>query len=170
MTAVPDLAAWLRREIEADLAAARIIGAGGFMPERWDTDPPGQVNPDDIPASRQVTEAIGAAHEEVCGWVQLVAWNRLNNEPPEKDSRDSTSPVILVDNGRREFEHIIRQDPRNTVARCEAELAILGLHVPLEDTEPPMCVICLEHVDCRTVRLLGSGYRHRPGYDSSWAP
>ena len=41
--------AWLRREIEADLAAAKIIGAGGFAPERWDTEPPGQVNPEDIP-------------------------------------------------------------------------------------------------------------------------
>ena len=51
--------AWLRREIERDLSAARIIGAGGFEPQRWDTQPPGQVNPEHIPASDEVSVALG---------------------------------------------------------------------------------------------------------------
>lgn len=205
MSGAEGLVAWLREQIEADLAAARIIGAGGFAPQRWDADPPGQVNPEKIPASRQVTEAIGACHEEVCGWVQIVAYDRLNNEPPEADCRDSTAPVILVDNGRREFEHIIRNDPRNTVARCEAELGILDAHrLVVADRGLPEqgqswgsargYRIIAEHPDekdieraagmhwdldcreyrkrfpCRTVRLLGTGYKHRPGYQESWAP
>ena len=197
MSGPPDMMTWLRREIERDLLVATMISAGGFAPQRWDTEPPGQVNPEDITASRQVTEIIGAQHEEVAGWVQIVAYDRLNNEPPEKDCRDGTSPVILVDNGRREFEHIIRHDPRNEAARCEAALAVLDEHYILhrEDrsevyeefsvTPHPGaegcdygCVTC--HYRgmgsvwgkgyCRTVRLLASGYRNRPRYAAQWAP
>jgi len=190
--------AWLRKEIERDLSAACIIGAGGFEPQRWDTEPPGQVNPEHIPASNEVSAALGLDSEEApCGWVQVVAYDRLNTEPPERDSRDSTAPVVLADSGRRAFEHIVRHDPRNEAARCEAELAILDEHYILhrEDrsevyeefsvTPHPGaegcdygCVTC--HYRgmgsvwgkgyCRTVRLLASGYRNRPRYAAQWAP
>jgi Family of unknown function (DUF6221) len=123
-----DPVAWLRKQIEGDLAAAKIISDGGFSPERWDTEPPGQVNPEAIPQNDAVTAALGCEPEYICGWVQLVAYSKLNNEPDEAYSRDSEAPFALVDNGRREFDHIIRHDPRNAAADCEAKLAILDEH------------------------------------------
>ena len=189
--------AWLRKTIEGDLAAAKIIGTGGFAPQRWDTEPPGQVNPEHIPASDQVSAALGLDREEAPGgWGEIVAYDRLNNEPPERDGRDSTAPVMLVDSGRREFDHIIRHDPRNVVADCEAKLAILETHHILhrydrseayeEFSVTPHpgargcdfgCVTC--HYRgmggvwgqgyCLTVRQLASAYRHRPGYrEEDW--
>lgn len=126
-----DGTAWLRAQIEADLAAAKIISAGGFAPELWDTEPPGQVNPGDIPQGDAVTAALGCAPEYICGWVQVVAYDKFSDEPDEAYQRDSGAPFALVDNGRREVDHIIRNDPRNVVARCEAELAILDEHARL---------------------------------------
>jgi hypothetical protein len=193
-----DPVAWLRAQIEADLAAARIINAGGFSPQRWDTEPPGQVNPDDIPQSDAVTAALGCDPEYICGWVQIVAYDKLNNEPDEAYGRDSEAPFALVDNGRREFEHIIRHDPRNVVADCEAKLAILDEHYILRSSDTNEayeefsvvpwgvkggsgdqdsgCVTChyygmggvKGYGICRTVRLLLAAYKHRSGYDERW--
>jgi hypothetical protein len=194
-----DPVAWLRAEVKADLSAARIINAGGFSPQRWDTEPPGQVNPDEIPQSRAVTDALGCDPAYICGWVQLVAYDKLNNEPDEAYGRDSGAPFALVDNGRREFEHIIRHDPRNEIARCEAELAILDEHAltwpdgepeyesldePVADSRggvhyvpvrggvvpPYVCRTCGydDGQPCKTVRLLASGYKHRPGYAAAF--
>ena len=73
-------------------------------------------------------------------------------------------------------------EARERAARCEAELAILDEHASDGDQVDPECTGCAarhpEYCECdtaapwpcRTVRLLGSGYRHRAGYDSSCAP
>jgi Family of unknown function (DUF6221) len=91
-------------------------------------------------------------------------------------------------------------DPRDTIARCEAELAILDEHYILtnDDRSPDYeefsvvpwgakggagdqgcgCVACHYYAQggvkgygiCRTVRLLGSAYKHQPGYREEWAP
>jgi hypothetical protein len=170
-----DPVAWLRAEVEADLSAARIISSGGFSPQRWDTEPPGQVNPDHIPQDAAVTAALGCEPEYVCGWVQLVAYDKLNNAPDEAYGRDSEAPFALVDNGRREFEHIIRHDPRNEAARCEAALAILdecetALRIArtYKDGDGALALACAKTWR-DAVRLLARGYRHRPGYrEEDW--
>lgn len=179
------MAAWTRKQIEADLAAAMIISAGGFSPERWDTEPPGQVNPEDIPQSDAVTAALGCDTDAICGWVQVVAYGKLNNEPDEEYRRDSTGPVALIDNGRREVEHIIRHDPRSVVADCEAKLAILDEHKGVASeygghgfkSGEMACDSCGTDdswygvaYPCRTVRLVAAGYRHRSGYQEAWKP
>lgn len=71
-------------------------------------------------------------------------------------------------------------DPADTIARCEAELAILDLHggewldQDLADGDYRVRQVCTRCDDgywpCRTVRLLASGYRHRPGYREEWKP
>ena len=62
-------------------------------------------------------------------------------------------------------------DPRDTTARCEAELAILDDHGSDGKPKYPECRCCgVEHFPCRTVRLLGFGYRFRPGYRQEWKP
>jgi hypothetical protein len=177
-------ATWLRRQVESDLAAAKIISDGGFAPERWDTDPPGQVNPVPAAASRGVNAALGLYPAEfpcgMPGWVQVFAYERMNDEPLESASCDGCSyPVALVESGRRQFDHIRRHDPQNAVADCEAKLAILDEYavaraVADEEQDKPGgvggsvlgCVKALE----RAVRHLGYGYRHRPGYRKEWKP
>ena len=94
--------------------------------------------------------------------------------------------------------HIALNDPQDTIARCEAELAILDEHYILYrgDTNelyeefsvcyPPGipglncgCVTCHyighggvnEYGICRTVKFLASGYQHPPGYrEEDWKP
>lgn len=173
----PGLVTWLRREITADLDAARLISAGGFEPQRWDTEPPGQVNPEPVPYRGDLNVVVIPDEEDrmdresVPYWVEVVAYDRMNNEPPEADCRDSDLPVMLVDDGRREVDHIIRHDPRNVVADCEAKLAILDLYEKQaaragENAMEEDRTWILDPV----VRLLGAGYKHRPGYREEWKP
>jgi Family of unknown function (DUF6221) len=185
----PDEAvAWLREQIEGDLAAARIIGPGGYDPQRWDTDPPGQVNCASMGASAAITAALGPDADSSCGWVRLESWDRCPGDP--EDVRESAVPVALVEDGRREVDHIRRHDPRNVVADCEAKLAILDEHVSDGGPSYPQCIRCADtHRDdcdcgwlslggehwrsaqdfpCRTVRLLAAAYRHQNGYARYW--
>jgi hypothetical protein len=183
-----EMAAWLRRTIKYDLLTANLISAGGFAPQLWDTEPRGQVNPADVPQSDAVTAALGCAPEYICGWVQLVAYDKMNNEPDERYGRDSEAPFALIDNGRAQVEHVIRNDPRNAVARLEAELAILDLYAAtLAITQkPPVMpeghpaagmISARDYLDAKrelavlepVVRLLASGYKHRPGYQEEWS-
>ena len=76
-------------------------------------------------------------------------------------------------------------DPRDTIARCEAELALLNEHavirMPYQDARGVPghfceCATCGfggpdRSYPCKTVRLLGYGYRHWSGYrESEWKP
>jgi hypothetical protein len=82
-----------------------------------------------------------------------------------------------VDEAGRDFAHVALNDPRDTIARCEAELAILDLH-----SDKHECRTCLRQMDtedhegdrieylamepspCPSLRLLASGYRNRDGW------
>ena len=96
-------------------------------------------------------------------------------------------------------QHMALNDPQDTIARCEAELAILDEHrLVLADrgdshTAHPEyrvardnptaeqvamangmqwdkdCRACCRRYPCRTVRLLAGGYRHRPGFPAAFA-
>ncbi|MER7361907.1 DUF6221 family protein [Nonomuraea wenchangensis] len=87
---------------------------------------------------------------------------------------------------REAADHIVLQQPRDTIARCEAGLALLDLHQHEETSsvavrlvggkcQPFGCGICHEKDQivwgegiCATVRLLASGYRHREGFKPEW--
>ncbi|OPG13654.1 DUF6221 family protein [Microbispora sp. GKU 823] len=76
-----------------------------------------------------------------------------------------------------EAEHIQANLPRDAVARCEADLAILDEHAPGWVGLKMERQVCMVHDPrsgdswpCRTVRLLARGYRHRPGWQQGWAP
>lgn len=180
MSEVGEIAAWLRAQAEADLAAARIISDGGFEPERWDTWPPRQVNPPGDPVSADVSAAIGQDAAYSSGWVQIRAWDHVIGGEPDEDPSPGAVPV-LAEVGRREFEHVIRHDPRTEAARAKSVLAVLDDYtVTAAIANPPECpqgeiagrdyldakreVAALDHV----VRLLAAGYRHREGYKESW--
>ena len=89
--------------------------------------------------------------------------------------------------------HMVLNNPQDTIARCEAELDILnehyGVQAFLEGIAQKACRRCSDRIPddmrlpggnlwqavepspCKTIRLLASGYRHRPGYKAEeWAP
>jgi hypothetical protein len=140
--------AWLRAQVEARLAVARMAAREGGM---WTQDDP-ERRPGSI-------ESLGG-------------------------------PVVYDEGAPDEYQaaHIALNDPQDTIARCEAELAILDLHkwVDWDDEHysGTGCITCdyqsRGHVDrsgprgaaaCLTVRLLAGAYRHRPGYrGEDWKP
>jgi hypothetical protein len=94
--------------------------------------------------------------------------------------------IVVYDEGapsEGQFEHIGRNDPRDTMARCEFELALLDEHSFIRvgyrdsagiDRHSYECAACdpggpPDSYPCRTVRLLGYGYRYRDGYrEAEW--
>lgn len=163
-----DPVAWLRRQIEGDKAAAKIISDGGFAPERWDTDPPGQVNPAAEPGSAGVSGAIGQESDYSSGWVRIVPWTREIGEPPEADYQDPGCVVALAERGRRQFDHIARHDPQDVIADCDAKLRLVGeltllrlagIAYPGEAGSEGAGVM---------LGVLASAYRHREGYAEHW--
>jgi len=127
-------------------------------------------------------------------WTELSSGVLVTGEPTEADTWHGTWPM-----GDSSLSRLMEaNDPRDTIARCEAELAILDEHYILHrgDTNelyeefsvcyPPGipglncgCVTCHyighggvnEYGICRTVKFLASGYQHRPGYrEEDWKP
>lgn len=176
--------AWLRSQIEGDLKAATIISDGGFAPERWDTEPPGQVNPAELPQAGAITRLLDADADDPAFprrefWTGLHVWERENDEREDQRVRESDLPAVIVNNGRRQADHIVRHDPRNVVADCESKLTILEEHQPRrcphQAGKQLLCSSC--GVDdgwydcpwpCRTVVALAAAYRHRDGYKQRW--
>lgn len=96
--------------------------------------------------------------------------------------------IVVYDEGAPsgwQFDHIAANDPRSVIAWCESELAILDEHAEIgrNSRDGPVCNACVNiGVDpaneaefyvpypCRTVRLIGKGYRHRDRYREEWAP
>jgi hypothetical protein len=102
--------------------------------------------------------------------------------------------VVVYDEGApsdAQFDHIAANDPQDTIARCEAELAILDLYertlaivrAPVDfgalaaekpvirelraqdylDAERELCVLW------EVVSLLSGGYKHSPGFPAAFA-
>ena len=162
-----DLAAWLRAQVEARLALAREASpkTDGHWWRRWtdaghyDDGTLEQVGP--LWSGEPVYDADG----DVFGGEYIVVY-------------DEGAP------SGAQFDHIALNDPQDTIARCEAELAILDEHKPelidyrdgdgIERASRE-CIACEppgtpDNYPCRTIRLVGSGYRFRPGYREEWAP
>lgn len=72
--------------------------------------------------------------------------------------------------------HIAANDPQDTIARCEAELAILDEHHQGPNGSV-WCCVCDPAADmndsdrwypCNTARSVAGAYRHKPGYADHW--
>lgn len=153
-----ELADWLRAQIETRKVAAE--AARGL---RWDrkheTQHPG-------PGAWRATDDVGELWIQEADGFDEIATDRLVS-PEEYRSLD---PAHVA--------HIVANDPRDTIARCDAELAILNLHVKGEYGE---CVICdfgaqscgcvgWDDWPCDTVRTVALAYAHRDGYRAEWRP
>lgn len=146
MSSGEDPVAWLRAQVEARLTAARLAAREGGT------------------------------------WTQ---------DGVHTGSISSLGGQVVYDEGspdEYQAAHIALNDPRDVIARCEAELAILDEHDESETpeelrhghweghgsnerwirNEPNDCPVCGDESPCRTVRLLASGYKHRPGYAEAW--
>lgn len=126
-----EILAWLRADIEDELAAAKAAHAGPWM-----------ANPehDEVVAADGVTVAEGFA---------------LSNRQL-----------------RATVDHIVLHDPRDTIARCEADLAVLAMHEYAHECSGPddNCMWIHDDETCPTVRMLAYGRRNRPGWRKEWKP
>ncbi len=139
----------------------------------------------------QRTIELGNAAE----WIEQSSGVLVTGEPTETDTWHGTWPM-----GDSSLARLMEaNDPQDTIARCEAELAILDEHrLVLADrgdshTAHPEyriardnptaeqvamandmqwdkdCRACRRRYPCRTVRLLAGGYRHRLGFPAAFA-
>jgi hypothetical protein len=82
---------------------------------------------------------------------------------------------------RAGLDFVKANDPRDKIARCESDLALLDVHAPVS-CDGPMCEVCAVWEDdtdpgsarwpvrwpCMTLEIVAAGYRHRPGYAEHW--
>jgi hypothetical protein len=165
---------WLRQQVEArrDLAREaapktdgrwwRRLADRGYLDDRR-LEPVGAL---------YAGEPLLDADDEVCGGEFIVVYD----EGAPSDAQ---------------FGHIAANDPRDVIARCEAELAILDLHqmvIPAEfEDEVKEWLECREcgpnndasgvyaapgssetFAPCRTLHLVAAGYKHHEGYAEHW--
>ena len=130
--------------------------------------------------------AIGARRSLALGAIELGSdekWTEISSgvlqtiaeDKPGIDPMDGLHPL-----GDSTLTRLMEaNDPQDTIARCEAELAILDEHGPFDPAPEWLSAFCRRcgEIDdhrvawpCRTIRLLGSGYKHRPGYREEWKP
>jgi hypothetical protein len=107
------------------------------------------------------------------------AYDRVTEESHEVPELRRVATLKYDDGGgvweREAADHIVLQQPRDTIARCEAELKILDLHGRNEygycaTCDPDSCGCVGSGVyPCDTLRALAAGRRHRPGFNPDWA-
>lgn len=73
--------------------------------------------------------------------------------------------------------HVARHDPRDVIARCDSDLAIIDAHSRTPHRCPLPVVTSADgqlwaedEGPCYTLRLLAQGYQHRDGYRAEWRP
>lgn len=71
-----------------------------------------------------------------------------------------------------DLAHVAFNDPRQIIADCEEDLYLLDCHSGSHECASPddNCMWILNEEDCPTLKAKARSYRHRPGYQPSWAP
>jgi hypothetical protein len=64
-----------------------------------------------------------------------------------------------------EADHMCRHDPRDTIARCEAELALIARYEGPDEPGTTPDFWCAMR---QSIEMLAQGYRHRPGFNPDW--
>jgi hypothetical protein len=150
-----ELVPWLRAQVQARLDLARECsqGSDGHWWRRTHVLGDGTAVP------------VGALYEG----AQLLDWDGEPGPGEWTVVYDEGSP------GDAQFEHIAGNDPRDTIARCESELAVLDAHDEawrLLNTPAGQGHLQVGRAQAwrSAVRHIGYAYRHRPGYLEAWKP
>lgn len=100
-------------------------------------------------------------------WEETATGVLVTGEPTETDTWHGTWPM-----GDSSLTRLMEaNDPRDTIARCETELAILDFHDLAETWEQAEGKPLKQAEVLRiVVREIGRAYRHRPGYRQEWKP
>ncbi len=161
-----DLAAWLRRQFDEDALWAVEASRDGDNPvpeggAHWQwvgAENDAVIEPDPL-----VTEFVDDDHR----WVSLRSVERY----PSSYSDDglpqfaihSAAQVPAAVGG-----HILRHDPAWVLADVAVKRAILDEH-RCDNGDSAVCGRCTPApYPCRTVKLLGALYAHRPGFQEAW--
>jgi Family of unknown function (DUF6221) len=129
-----------------------------------------------------------------------VPWEAEGDDPTDDevwidvDGQEWRLVILRGPDSHENMLHVAANDPRDTIARCEMELAVLDGHYILhrEDRSEVYeefsvvriggadkdcgCVTChyygqggvKGHGICYTVRRIALGYRHWPGWKEEW--
>lgn len=143
-----DMLSWLRQQIEARKALAE--AASG---ESW--------------TARRVVEVGYMVADEDSGAAVARLWVEMGDLVDGFHS----AGVDPLDTSK----HMAFNDPRQIIADCEADLAILELHDDLHDCVTPTSSQVFpagdhDEIPCPALQWLAFRYRHRPGYLPEWAP
>lgn len=167
-----DLSSWLRSQVLARKATAEAASDGPWVNTGQDGD-------------GDAWQIHGSPTGETS-----VEWD--GPEPQEVPVLRRVATLNYGDGGgvweREDADHIVLNQPQDTIARCESELLLLDTHKPIsgaryisrsEDEPRDVCEVCCSQSDwgvaygvypCLTIRIVASGYRHFPGWREDWAP
>ncbi|MBP2704428.1 hypothetical protein JOL79_11445 [Microbispora sp. RL4-1S] len=145
-----DLITWLRATIEGDLAKARAATQGDWAMF-------GHGDDEYLPTPAYPGENTTRGH----GWNISVT--------------DLAGPDVAAELRHADAEHVVAQQPRDTIARCKADLALLDQNAKLHQLADPAKDPRQEYVLAAgasdyALKILAYGYRHRPGWQEGWAP
>jgi hypothetical protein len=99
---------------------------------------------------------------------ELLSWLKATIEGDKAAAKKATPPPPFVLS--EDADHLMRQNPRDTITRCEAELALLDDYAEAKafydkHLSAPAGEL---HGLNSAIKRLASGYRHRPGFDPEW--
>jgi hypothetical protein len=154
---MPDLLAWLRATITGDLAAAK--AADEASPGPWvNTGQDGQGSDTDA------WQIHGAPTGD-------TTW-KYDRETEQEAEVPVLRPVATTeyDDGggvwaKAAADHMVLQQPRDTIARCQAELALLDRY---EGPDEPGRTPDFWDGMREAVAMVAAGYEHRPGFNPAW--
>lgn len=119
--------------------------------------------------------ATEAADGDSGNWFMGDKWNVYRAEDENRydlDCPDEQNALVCWGNVKPQSEHIAIHDPRDVLARCDADLAIVDLcaRVIREDEGQEYWSDGWAGLGVARVVLGGiaAAYRHRPGYGDHW--
>lgn len=160
-----DLVAWLMAtldDVEREARAAEAVAPSPWAAPQWES-PDGRRRD-----TGNIHTSAGPGHD--LRYRDGDLWD-------DEGSTSLQAPLAAV-------VHIAGQDPAVVLAGVEADRAIIAEHEsrgPINEQwswsrEYPWCVRCSDADEgptdwpCRTILLVASRYRHRPGYREEWKP
>ncbi|MFD9949701.1 DUF6221 family protein [Nonomuraea sp. NPDC059023] len=120
---------------------------------------------EDMATAKAVDSQVWTAAQAQEEWyIQLEQGEAFGGDAEWGDLASEEATLIAI------------HDPRNTIARCEADLGLLDLHKYGEYGECVTCDVgaqscgCCGWGDfpCDTIKTVMSGYRHRDGFKPEW--